>query len=236
MVFSTRWLTYPEPRPNARGRLFCFPYAGGGSSVFHAWPHGLPPAVLICSVQAPGRENRARETPLDRLKPLVEVISQELIPNLDKPFAVFGQSLGARLCFEVARQLRRMQTLGLTYLFVSASYAAQLPDSDPPLHDLPDSEFLKELILFNGIPEEALKYTELIELRLLNLRADGEANETYVYSREPPLTLPISAFDGLWNHSVPQDALEPWYDQTNSSFINTAPSQLLRGISQKLFI
>ena len=245
MTISKRWLTCAERRPNAKVRLFCFPYAGGAASVFHAWSHGLPPAVEVCSVQTPGRESRMKERPFARLKPLVEAISPELTPYLDKPFAFFGHSLGARMCFEVARQLRRMQIFGLTHLFASASYAPQLPD--PPLHDLSDSEFLKEITRFNGIPEEALKYPEPIELILPTLRADCEANETYVYSPEPPLTHPISVFGGVQDRDVSQEALEPWRDQTNSPFslqmfpgdhffINTAQPQLLQAISQKLSI
>jgi surfactin synthase thioesterase subunit len=34
------WVTFPQPRPEADLRLFCFPYAGGSSLIFRAWSNG----------------------------------------------------------------------------------------------------------------------------------------------------------------------------------------------------
>ncbi len=39
-------------------RLFCFPYAGAGASVFREWGKGLPEGVEAFAVQLPGREDR----------------------------------------------------------------------------------------------------------------------------------------------------------------------------------
>ena len=32
-----RWLAYREVNPRARMRMFCFPYAGGGASIYRGW-------------------------------------------------------------------------------------------------------------------------------------------------------------------------------------------------------
>ena len=42
-------------------------------------------------------------------------------------------------------------------LFVSGSRAPQLPDPDPPIHHLPDTEFIAELGRFNGTPQAVWK-------------------------------------------------------------------------------
>jgi medium-chain acyl-[acyl-carrier-protein] hydrolase len=39
------WITCRKPSPQARLRVFCFPYAGGGVSIFPAWSDGLPADV-----------------------------------------------------------------------------------------------------------------------------------------------------------------------------------------------
>ena len=39
-------------------RLICFPYAGGGPSLFRGWPLELSQQVEVCAVQLPGREAR----------------------------------------------------------------------------------------------------------------------------------------------------------------------------------
>ncbi len=58
---STPWILGPPPDPSAKVRLFCFPYAGAGASVFHGWQAALRGGIAVCPVQPPGRENRLRE-------------------------------------------------------------------------------------------------------------------------------------------------------------------------------
>ena len=93
--------------PQARLRLFCFPYAGGSALMFRTWSNALPADVEVCPVQLPGRSTRLTERPFTELSPLIQVLAQALSPLLDKPFAFFGHSLGALVGFELARQLRR---------------------------------------------------------------------------------------------------------------------------------
>src|SRR5687768_10798540 len=97
---TTPWIAYTRPNPHARLRLFCFPYAGGGASIFRRWSDELPPSVEVCPVQLPGRENRLREPPFTRIDPLVRALAHALRPNLNRPFALFGHSMGALIGFE----------------------------------------------------------------------------------------------------------------------------------------
>jgi medium-chain acyl-[acyl-carrier-protein] hydrolase len=249
-VFPTPWLTV-DPRPNARIRLFCFPYAGGGASIFRTWPAEFSQTVEACSVRFPGRESRIREAPFAQLAPLVEALAEVLLPYLDKPFAFFGHSMGALVGFELARLLRRRpvpaegRALSPARLFVSGRNAPHTPDGNPPLHALPEAEFLEELRRLNGIPGEAFSYPELIQLMLPTLRADFTVCETYAYSIEPPLDCPISAFGGLGDSRVSQDNLQAWRDQTSADFslqmfpgdhffLHTAQSLLLRTLNREL--
>ena len=54
---ASSWLTCPQPNPQAKMRLFCFPYAGGSAQLYHKWAARLPSAVEVCPVQLPGRES-----------------------------------------------------------------------------------------------------------------------------------------------------------------------------------
>src|ERR1700694_2711560 len=152
-----QWIVRRKPGPHTRRRLFCFPYAGAGASIFRAWPDGLPTDVEVCPVQFPGRGTRLMERPFTRLSPLVEALAQALVPLLDKPFAFFGHSLGALVGFELARQLRRQTGVQPVRLFVSADRAPQIPPRDRPIHALPKGEFLVELRRLNGIPRKVLE-------------------------------------------------------------------------------
>lgn len=135
------WIACRKPRLQARLRLFCFPYAGGGALIFRTWADGLPAEVEVCPVQLPGRGTRLMEPLFTQLLPLIQALSQALLPLLDKPFAFFGHSLGALVSFELARQLRRQYGVQPVRLFVSAGRAPQLPHRGLPVHALPEVDF-----------------------------------------------------------------------------------------------
>jgi len=215
---SHSWITCPFPNPQASLRLFCFPYAGGGALSFRGWGTQLPPGVEVRPIELPGRGMRLKEAPFTRLVPLVEAVVEALLPYLDKPFAFFGHSMGALISFEVARRLRRDQALNPVHLFVSGRRAPQWPDPDPPIHALPEAEFLGELRRLNGTPEAVLANRELMQLLLPVLRADFAVLETYCYEPASPLECPIAAFGGLQDPEVACEMLEAWRQQTRSDF------------------
>src|SRR5262245_60542657 len=130
-VSTSTWTACPKPNPAARLRLFCFPYAGAGVTVFSPWARLLPPEIELHAVQLPGRETRRHEEPYKQFPPLVEALSAALQPHLDKPFAFFGHSLGALISFETACHLRRQYGLEPAYLFVAGRRSPQLPNPGP---------------------------------------------------------------------------------------------------------
>lgn len=217
-VASDRWLACRTQKPHARLRLFCFAYAGGSAAIFRTWSDGLPADVEVCPVQLPGRGRRLLEPPFTQLSPLVHTLAHALFPLLDKPFALFGHSLGALVSFELARQLRKQYGLHPVCLFVSAGRAPQIPHRDLPMHALPEEEFVAKLRRLNGTPTEVFEHAELMEIVLPLLRADFAVYETYVYASEPPLSCPISTFGGFQDRNVSHGDLEAWRDQTTGSF------------------
>src|SRR5690349_1583466 len=85
---NTPWVKRAKPNPQARFRLFCFPYAGGGASLFRNWANRLPGEIEVCAVQLPGREDRLTEPAFTRMPLLVEALASVLSPWLqDKPYA-----------------------------------------------------------------------------------------------------------------------------------------------------
>ena len=212
------WVKCPKPNPQAKLRLFCFPYAGGWSLSFRTWSDNLPTTIEVCPIELPGRGTRSSEAPLTQLKPLIERLAQALLPQLDRPFAFFGHSMGGLVCFELARFLRQNYGLIPSHLFVSGRGAPQLPRQEPPIHGLPEPEFIEELRRLNGTPEAVWAHPELRELLLPALRADFAILETYVYTPAPPFDWPITAFGGLQDLEVSCEELEAWRVQTSASF------------------
>lgn len=204
------------PRPHARLRLFCFPYAGGDAvAIFRKWPQLLPSAVEVCPVQIPGRGIRLSEPPLTSLVAIVEAITEAIRTHLDKPFAFFGHSMGAMIGFELSRKLRRGHGVEPRILFVSGRAAPHVPDPDPPTYNLPEPEFLEELRRINGTPKEALEHPELMKLMLPILQADFQVCQTHAYVSEPPLSCPITVLGGVQDDTT-REELEAWKQHTAS--------------------
>lgn len=215
---ARRWLFCHRPRLSARVRLFCFPYAGGGASVYRTWGERLPSAVEVCPVQLPGRENRLGEKAFTRLPALVEAVAEGIAPLLDRPFAFFGHSMGALVGFELARLLRRERGLAPEHLYVAAHRAPQLPPATPPSYDLPESELVEELRRLGGTPRPVLEHPELISLVLPLLRADMAVCQTYAYAPAPPHDCPVTALGGLHDPDVTRERLNAWRSQTTAPF------------------
>lgn len=216
----TNWINGVIPRvgPSNAVRLFCFPHAGGGASVFRSWTTELAPDIDVYAVQLPGREGHWREPAVTRISALIPALSEALRPFLQPPYAFFGHSMGAFVAFELTRQLRRENRQGPAALIVSAARAPQIPDPDPPLHMMPTEQLLKTLQRLDGIPRELLDHPDLIAVLLPMLRADLAMCETYEYRDEAPLTCPISVHGGDHDNKAPIEQLTPWRVQTSGDF------------------
>jgi medium-chain acyl-[acyl-carrier-protein] hydrolase len=146
--------------------------------------------------------------------PLSRIVARELSPYLDKPFVFFGHSLGALLCFETARSLRRENRSQPAHLFVSAIEAPHHRSREESLSGLPKSALVKKLREFNGTPVEVLQNDELLDLMLPTIRADFELCETYEYHRESPLGCPMTIYGGLDDHKIDAERLAAWSETT----------------------
>lgn len=212
------WITaYPASQPT-RLRLFCFPYAGGGTAAFRDWNNALPAWIQLCPVLLPGRESRFNEALYSDFDILIKALAGAITPWLDLPFAFFGHSLGALVSFELARELRRRSGVAPRRLFVSGCRAPQLAPYRADLHKLPRAEFIEQLRRFEGTPEEVFQHNELLELVLPILRTDFALFSSYVYRQDEPLKCGITAFGGRQDSKAPQADIALWREQTSTSF------------------
>jgi medium-chain acyl-[acyl-carrier-protein] hydrolase len=242
------WLSRPKTIPNSKIRLFCFPYAGGGATLYRPWVEALPPEIEVVAVQLPGRENRLGETPFLEIEPLLDALVPAILPHLnEKPFAFFGYSLGALVSYELVRRLQSEARILPRHLFVAARRAPHLPGTNTPLHDLSDEDFMAELRRLKGTPDEILRQTDLMQFLLPLLRADFTLNETYIYQERSPLTVPITAFGGLSDDDISRDDMDAWRCLTTEKFtlrmmqgdhffIHTARTTLLQAICREVVV
>lgn len=217
-TYPDPWILTPKPVLRPRVRLFCLPHAGGSATAYHTWPAELPDDVEMAAVQLPGRTYRIKEAPFSRMDGLIEALISALEPYLDRPFVIFGHSLGALTAFEMVRRLRSERRPEPIHLVVSGRRAPHVPGREAELHRAPDSEFLHEMHRLFSMPSDVMNDSSLMALSMPALRADFELMETWQYKTEAPLRMPITAIGGCSDPTLPFSDLEAWRKQTASSF------------------
>jgi len=207
---ATSWYTRNVKHKNALLNLFCFPYAGGSAAIYRKWEVLLAPRIEVIPVELPGHGTRLGEAPFTAVESLIEALVPALLADLDKPFAIFGHSMGALIGYELARALLGSFGKEPRRLFVSGRRAPGLPPPRKPAFDLPDEDFVAELSRLQGTPADVLADPELMALMFPMLRADFRLTETHTHRPVPLLNCPVSAFGGISDLDVSMDAVCAW--------------------------
>ena len=236
---GNRWLVFHRPNPEARLRLFAFPFAGGGAATFRPWADRLDSAIELVAIEPPGRQTRIDEPPIRDLDTLLNQLVPELLPFLDKPFAVYGHCLGALTLFETVRRLIGAHGIEPIHVFVSGArppdqlqrqqdfedelveQLLKLPEYDlfEPIHQQPDEVFAAAIRGFN-VPatEELVRDAELRRLMLPAIRAEFEMASNYRYQPDEPWDLPITCLTGSGDAYVSAENARSWARFTKRRF------------------
>jgi surfactin synthase thioesterase subunit len=209
------WLAYHVPQPQARVRLFCLPHAGGSASLFRGWQAELGSSIEVCPIQLPGREGRLQEPPQRDWRGLMEPLVELVRHHQDKPYALFGHSMGALISFELVRALRARGLPEPLHLFVASYRAPQLLDDTGVKTKEIDAEKVRRASHTLALPMEMTD--ELVRLVKPALLADTALCESYVYTAQPPLRCPLSAFRGSTDY-VDAESTEGWREMTSGPF------------------
>jgi len=210
----TPWLAYHQPLPGARLRLFCFPHAGGGASLFRQWAELLQPyQVELCPVQLPGRETRDNEKPYTNLNRLLAALQKALAPYTDLPFAFLGHSMGGLLAFHLAQTFQQ-SARPLQRLIISSATPPRFSSQPRPIEQLGDGAFLQEVARYNGLPIDLLQDRARLAQLLPALRADFILCERAAILTPTVLHCPLSIFSGVHDQSVHDSGLVQWRQHT----------------------
>lgn len=238
------WIDVAVPRSQARIRLLCFPFAGAGTLAFRTWPYNLPDFIEVCAVQLPGREKRLDDKPYIDVATLVKDLAAVLPPLLERPYALFGHSMGALIAFELARELARRGEPEPRHFFVSGRRAPHIPDTSL-LHPLDDEAFRVGLKRFKGMSEKLFSNDKLMSFFLPTLRADFTLFETHRLEPGEPLSCPMSIFGGREDVEATPELLAGWQEHTTGGsslrlfpgdhfFLRSSQDELLAAIAEKL--
>ncbi|MCQ4212550.1 thioesterase II family protein [Streptomyces longispororuber] len=203
---ASPWFVRP-PAPDATGRIFCFPFSGGGASAFSAWPAEIGGAE-ICPVQFPGRENRLGHPHYGTYEKLADDLVEALAPHLDRPFAFFAHCAGALPAYETVLRLAGLGLPTPRRLFVSGQPAPHDAARDRML-TMTEPQLRTELETFlrgRGIEPRP----DMIDMGLSVLLRDHAAAGAYRRVERVAVPCPVVVLHWRDDPDVTPDQLAGW--------------------------
>lgn len=213
--FSRPWLPFGSGPSDARARLFCLPFAGGGASNFSAWRKRFSD-VGVVPVQYPGHETRIDEAPLQSIDHMVTGLADAIEPLLDRPYVLFGYSMGAKLAFALIKELTGRGFPLPACLMVAAHVPPDRTSGAVRAIGLADNEFKQVLRAYGGMPEELLDDEDFCAMLLPVMRADFALAVQAV--DRAPVDCPIFAYAGMHDATSGASEMTGWQRFTRGSF------------------
>jgi len=218
---NAQWFNVPKCNKSTKLLLYCFPYAGGSAYIFERWKKKLSDEIELLGIQLPGRGIRMAEKPITSIHIMADILANKINQSSGStPYAFFGHSMGATLAHEIILRIqnKKSQSSQIKHLFVSASKAPQLANTNKQIHKLSDMELIEELRQYNGTSAEIFEDQELLKQVLPTVRADFQASENYIYENSKPISTNITVFGGTNDQYVNRNELMDWKYRTNKNF------------------
>jgi surfactin synthase thioesterase subunit len=202
----------PAPLDSPVLRLFFFHHAGGSHLVYRDWARHFPTDWEICLLEAPGHGRLLRHPLCGTVDELARWAADVVEPLLDRPFGIFGHSLGGMAAYDLARLLQARGGPRPRWLGVSA---VRPPDAGPEhvvrRSHLPDPALRQALAEMGGSPPELLEDPQTWALFEKLFRTDFKAAETWRPRLDlPPLQVPTAVYGGNDDPSVGPGLLSGW--------------------------
>ena len=214
---SNLWFARHKHSGGTQLRVICFPYAGGGASIFRDWVKTLNLPIELAAALLPGREGRMGEPAYSCIFKLSRELTRAMAAFWEMPFILYGHSMGALLAYTLCQELRQQGLPQPERLIVSGARPPHIPETKP-LHHLEDDAFIGALRRFSGTPEAILENEELMGLFMPMLRADFALEETYEHVSRPLLDVPITAISGTQDQEVSPEEMAQWAQHSSREF------------------
>lgn len=194
-------------------KLFCLPCAGASANMYRGWGNMLGNGFDVVLVELSGRGSRFSEPLYRNFEEAVEDIYSIIVPQIeDSPIALWGYSMGANLCYELACKLETRKGVCLKHVFLGAC--------DPPGYNERiwfsnlDYYTLKNVIIdMGGIPTELLSHPDAINLYMKIIKSDLFINEKYVLKGKAyKVNCNVTILYGKGDPYTHKDKLLKWSD------------------------
>ncbi|WP_328538835.1 thioesterase II family protein [Streptomyces sp. NBC_00344] len=207
--------------------LFCFHHAGAGISAFARWQKVLGDAAEVVPVLLPGRGPRAKEDRITDVSELMNELRELITPLLDRPYLLYGHSLGGLVAHALTRTIEDDGLLPPARLVIGAVPPPHLRNPLLRGAGLPDSELLDLLVELDAAPAEAAGRDSSLWRRhvIPALRDDLRLGEALCrVNADMAVGTPLLALAGRDDPIAPLTDMAEWADYSVSRFrLQTLP-------------
>lgn len=215
---TNKWFLKFKSNPGSKIRLFCFHHSGGGASTYYRWLDHLSTEIELIAIQLPGRENRFSEPLATNIEDIIVNLSEGFSLYKDKPYIIFGHSLGALIGFEFVKAIIHLYSMLPSQIIVSAARAPHLTYRRKSLSQLDNESLTQELKGYNGIDMNILNNNDLLSIFLPIIRKDFSLLEGYQYVRSEPFSCNMLALAGSHDKTVQTEEIRAWSEHTTGKF------------------
>lgn len=183
-------------------QLICFPFAGGYSASYRPLFEQLKDTAEVTAAEPPGHGTNLMplETSIDRL---AELYKEGLTGKLNRPFILFGHSMGGLVVYRLT-QLLEKEGIDPAAVVISAIQPPQTKRQI--LTHLSNEAFVQHIAEMGGIPKELLENKPMMDHFTPSLRADYQALESFQHTDKTIIESPVYLLNGKQDKKCMEDA------------------------------
>ncbi|ATH71039.1 thioesterase II family protein [Bacillus altitudinis] len=192
-------------------QLICFPFAGGYSASYRPLFEQLKDTAEVTAAEPPGHGTNLMplETSIDRL---AELYKEGLTGKLNRPFILFGHSMGGLVVYRLTQLLER-EGIDPAAVVISAIQPPQTKRQI--LTHLSNEAFVQHIAEMGGIPKELLENKPMMDYFTPSLRADYQALESFQHTDKTIIQSPVYLLNGKQDKKCMEDA-DGWLTWANA--------------------
>ncbi len=208
---------------NGKWTLIAIPYAAARGSVFSSWAARLGNDAELLTLELPRSTSGVEQRSTD-LASAVEQFGKRILTENNRPYVLYGHSIGALVAFELCRWIRSAGGPAPLHLFVGAFWPPQLlglaDELDAWTPGMIDEKAEKLWFKYMAplAPRAVRENPDLLRRTLPALQADLVMLKGYRYREIEPLECPITCLAGANDLIIPRENLEGWRSQTKGEF------------------